>query len=221
MCVCVCLCLGTALPLCAARDDQPEGVDAGLPVIPKPVDMDPASSTGLFGGVDYKDGMPTHPWTPRGDRIPDYDRRHMPANKVGLVNDPESVVGMSRQLMATDFAEADSAVFGSLLVSQLEEGTNVCGLSGATAISTDFTPIYGGGSPENLQDQLLDCRMTITAPAGHVIHVSFVTLDVDQFPPVEINVYDGDATDERRRRRGSSLKRHSRRTSARAAKRAF
>ena len=173
-----------------------EGVDAGLPVIPKPVDMDPASSTGLFGGVDYKDGMPTHPWNPRADRVPDYDRRHMPANKVGLVNDPESVVGMSRQLMATDFAEANSAVFGSLLVSQLEEGTNVCGLSGATAITTDFTPIYGGGSPENLQDQLLDCRMTITAPAGHVIHVSFVTLDVDRFPPIGINVYDGDAIDD-------------------------
>ena len=156
--------------------------------IPKKVDLELESATGIFGGVEYDEGRPTREWSPRSDRLPDYDPRHQPANKVGSwVNDPEPILAMSKKLMNTDFSEPNSPVFASLLVTSLSDGTNICGENSAdTLITRSHSPIFGG------QSDMKDCKMTVRAPRGSVVHLTFITM-ASSLEGLAINVVDGEA----------------------------
>ena len=52
-----------------------------MPLIADEVDLDLSAATAVFGGVDYDEGCPTSEWSPRPDRLPDFDRRHQPARR--------------------------------------------------------------------------------------------------------------------------------------------
>ena len=164
-----------------------------LPLIPKKVDLDLSTATGHIYGVEYDQGAPTREWAPRSDRLPDYDPRHQPANKVGFVIDPEPILAMSEKLMNTDFSEPNSPVFASLLVSSLSDGTDICENSDTTLVTESHTAIFGGGSNRN------DCKMVIRAPAGSVVHLTFISManvapaSLESFA---INAFDGQEADE-------------------------
>lgn len=164
--------------------------ESALALHPKKIDLDLTTATGVFGGVEYDAGIPTKEWAPRSDRMPDYDPRHQPSNKVGFVNDPEPVLAMSQVLMSTDLSEQNSPVFAALLVSSLSNGTNICGQSGETVLTRSHSAIFGGRS------ELRDCTMTIRAPPGHVVHLTFATMDHTQYQALAITVFDGDVTDD-------------------------
>jgi ABC-type Na+ transport system ATPase subunit NatA len=144
-----------------------------------PVNLKVAKTTTTVYGVQYTaDGLPTHSWRPRADRLPDYDQRHIPANRLdGAVNNAASVLAMSQHVMSHNFGFADGVKsFGAVLASQIDEGTSICDPSSILnngVIYGDAFPISRGSDGRYTKQA---CVKTIEAPLGRVVTIRFVSM---------------------------------------------
>ena len=170
------------VPFCGPIEPDKLSTMPGQPPIhPIRVELDLSTSTGTVWGVPYLNGTALQAWAPRSDRQPDLDRRHRPANRVGLTSDSAEILAMSQMLLGQDLAVPDSKVFAAVVVSEVKKGFDICG---ASVITQDFGVAFSA-NPRR------PCSMVLRAIPGKQLSLKFV-LAPDVGSGWYVTIRDGD-----------------------------
>jgi hypothetical protein len=138
-------------------------------VHPVYVDLDLSTASGTVWGVRYEDGKSMQRWTPRLDHLPDYDRRHQPANRAGRSDDAAEIVAMAQIIMARDVALPGSKIYGAAILSTVDDGTSICADAGPLTVGDRV--IFGAEADA-------DCWIEIKVSDDDAFrqHTTFMTL---------------------------------------------